>query len=182
MAAETGIPALDTILVWGGALSLAGGLATGVWRIARGGARLGRRVDEFIDDWQGEPSRPGVPARLGVMERMVGLESRMGGVEQDLRRIKHELYPNSGGSLRDAVDLANHRLSLLCPDETGPTGVPDLPGTAVPPRDTAGEPGPAAGDTGETTLHMTSEDPTGDSPGDTGDSGDSDGPAVPTTG
>ncbi|MGW7518082.1 hypothetical protein ACWGJ2_21095 [Streptomyces sp. NPDC054796] len=31
--------------------------------------------------------------------------------------MEHELYPNSGHSLRDAVDLANDRLARLCPDE-----------------------------------------------------------------
>lgn len=40
-----------------------------------------RRVSHFLDDWFGEESRPGVPARPGVMER---LDS----VEQDVASIK----------------------------------------------------------------------------------------------
>lgn len=163
MAAETGIPAVDTVLVWGGALSLTAGVLTLAWRGIRGGVRLGRRVDEFIDDWQGEPPRPGVPARPGVMERMGGLETRMGGVEDDLQRIKHELYPNSGGSLRDAVDLANQRLALLCPEDCSPP-----PGTGVPGGDTRGDTRRPAGDTDPDTLDVTSEDTPGDTPGDTG--------------
>lgn len=167
MAAETGVPALDTVLVWGGAVSLLVGVVTIMWRMVRGVVRFGRRVEDVIDDWQGEPPRPGVPARPGVMERMGSLETRMGGVEDDLQRIRHELYPNSGGSLRDAVDLANQRLAVLCPDDSTPA-----PGTTVPRGDTRGD---ARGDmrrrTGDTegdTPEVTSEDTTGDTPGDTG--------------
>lgn len=168
MAAETGVPAVDTVLVWGGAVSLAGGLAALAWRSTRGVVRFGRRVDQFIDDWQGEPPRAGVPARPGVMERMSGLEGRMGGVEDELQRIKHELYPNSGASLRDAVDLANHRLSLLCqPEDSPPSRVPGGPGSAVPSGDTASDPG----DTGRGAPGVTSEDTRGDRTGDTGDNG-----------
>ncbi|MEH0410996.1 hypothetical protein [Streptomyces scabiei] len=163
---ETGIPALDAALVWGGALSLLVGLGTVCWRVVRGSVRLGRRVDEFIDDWSGEPSRPGVPPRPGVMERMGGLEDRMGGLEEELQRIKHELYPNSGGSLRDAVDLANRRLALLCTEESA------LPGTAVPPGDTGGDTAPGGKDTAGDTARVTSEDTAGDT-------GDDDGQGVP---
>lgn len=159
MAAETGIPAVDTVLVWGGALSLTAGLLTLAWRGIRGGVRLGRRVDEFIDDWRGEPSRPGVPERPGVMVRMAGMEDRLAVLEDGLDRVMHELYPNSGGSLRDAVDLANHRLALLCPEDPAPP-----PGTVVPPGDTRR----TAGDTGGDTPDVTSEDTAGDTPGDTG--------------
>ncbi|MFF4755543.1 hypothetical protein ACWD5R_32050 [Streptomyces sp. NPDC002514] len=105
---------MDTLLVWGGMVSFAGGLLAVAWHLIRGAGRLGRRIDQFIDDWQGEPARPGLPARPGVMERMSGMEDR-------LTRVEHELYPNSGGSLRDAVDLANHRLALLCTDSEAPS-------------------------------------------------------------
>lgn len=163
MEAETGIPALDTVLVWGGAISLSAGLLTLGWRLVRGLVRLGRRVEHVMDDWQGEEARPGVAARPGVMERMAGLEGRMGGVEEDLRRIRHELYPNSGGSLRDAVDLANRRLALLCPEE--PT---DRRGTDVPPGDRRGDNRPEPGDADGWTPDVTSGDTSGDNPGDTG--------------
>lgn len=69
-----------------------------------------------MDDWAGEEPRPGVPGRPGVMERVSVIEDR-------LTRVEHELYPNSGQSLRDAVDLANQRLARLCPeppDDGGP--------------------------------------------------------------
>lgn len=112
---ETGIPALDAALVWGGAATVLSAVGALLWRAVRGVVRLGRRVDQFMDDWAGEEGRPGVPARPGVMERVSAIEER-------LQRVEHELYPNSGDSLRDAVDLANERLARLCPEE--PPGQP----------------------------------------------------------
>jgi hypothetical protein len=44
-----------------------------------------------------------------VTERLAVFEDRM-------CRVEHELHPNDGGSLRDAVDRANDRLSRICPD------------------------------------------------------------------
>lgn len=121
MSVETGIPALDTALVWGGAVSALAAVGAIAWRGLRGVVHLGRRVNDFMDDWVGEEGRPGVPGRPGVMERVSAIEDR-------LERVEHELYPNSGESLRDAVDLANQRLARLCePDETGPENPPDPP-------------------------------------------------------
>ncbi|MDX2643460.1 hypothetical protein PV341_07705 [Streptomyces sp. PA03-1a] len=105
----TGIPALDAVLVWGGALVALGAIVTGLWRGTAAVVRFFRRVTQFIDDYFGEEARPGVPARPGLMERMGGMEERLGAVY-------HEVFPNDGGSLRDAVDQANRRLRLMCPD------------------------------------------------------------------
>lgn len=114
----TGIPALDLVLVWGGAFTILAGAGTAAWRGIRGTLHLGRRVEQFMDDWIGEEARPGVPGRPGVMQRVSGIEER-------LARVEHELYPNSGGSLRDAVDMANVRLARLCADEEAPPSPPD---------------------------------------------------------
>lgn len=57
-----------------------------------------RKLGHFLDDVAGEPARPGVPARPGLMERLSAVES-------DTKAIHHEVFPNSGGSLRDQVDL-----------------------------------------------------------------------------
>lgn len=46
--------------------------------------------EHFMEDWFGEEERPGVPKREGVMERLATLD--------------HELKPNNGGSIKDAVD------------------------------------------------------------------------------
>ncbi|UQA94825.1 hypothetical protein [Streptomyces halobius] len=54
----TGIPALDTAPVWGGAITLLAGVTAVVWRGLRGTLRLARRAEEFTDDWAGEEERP----------------------------------------------------------------------------------------------------------------------------
>ncbi|WNI31499.1 hypothetical protein [Streptomyces sp. ITFR-6] len=106
----TGIPAIDAVLVWGGVGSVVMAAGAALWRITRGVLHMSRRVELFMDDWSGAEERPGVPGRPGVMARLGGFEDRM-------TRVEHELYPNSGESLRDAVDLANQRLALMCPDD-----------------------------------------------------------------
>lgn len=127
----TGVPALDAALVWGGALSLIIGVGTAVWRVVRAFSHITGRTGQFLDDWYGEGSRPGVPARPGVMERLSNVEGY-------LRSVQHEVKANSGASLRDAVDRANERLERLCPDlpepcvelaeeSPGPPVLPDEP-------------------------------------------------------
>lgn len=106
MPDPTGVPALDAFLVWATVATVVISLGTGLWRFVRAAVRIGRRVNVFFDDWYGQEGRPGVPARPGVLERVKGIEDRMQGVH-------HELQPNSGASLRDAVDLANCRLEQM---------------------------------------------------------------------
>ncbi|MFC8466020.1 hypothetical protein [Streptomyces sp. NPDC057250] len=115
----TGIAWLDAVLVWGGAATFFAALGGGLWRVVRGILRTIRRADQFMDDWYGEEPRGGVPGRPGVMQRVGEIEVRLDGVV-------HELHPNGGGSLRDAVDLANQRLRSLCPG-------PDQPEPECPP-------------------------------------------------
>lgn len=105
----TGNGLVDAILLWGAVAAALAGLCTVVWRVVRWAVLLGRKVNTFIDDFYGEEARPGVPARPGLLERV-------GGVEETLAGVVHELHPNDGGSLRDAVDLANRRLRRMCPD------------------------------------------------------------------
>lgn len=61
--------------------------------------RMARRVGDIHDDWRGEPARPGVEARPGVMER--------------LKTIEEEMRPNGGGSMRDAVNRLEVRLTSV---------------------------------------------------------------------
>lgn len=51
--------------------------------------RTWKKIESFLDDWIGEPARPGVPERLGVMDR--------------ISRIEHEVKPNGGSSMRDEI-------------------------------------------------------------------------------
>jgi hypothetical protein len=92
----TGSNVMNAVIIWCAALAAIGAGFAVIWRIFRGVRRMLQKVDQFIDDWNGVSSSPGHPERPGVMVR--------------LERIEHELVPNSGHSLRDAVDRLEHRL------------------------------------------------------------------------
>lgn len=88
---------MSLLLIWctvGPAVAAVLALA---WRLLVGIRRLVIRIDDFMDDWGGEAARPGVPRRPGVMER--------------LDYIEHQLKPNSGESLRDAVNRIENQLN-----------------------------------------------------------------------
>lgn len=94
-------------------------MSTALWRLVRGVLHFARRVEYFFDDWYGEEERAGVPARPGMMERVRGMEEGFRTFGERLLRMEHEMYPNDGESLRDAVDLANRRLVRLLPGGDG---------------------------------------------------------------
>lgn len=78
--------------------------------------RFIQRVVHFLDDWQGEEGRAGMPSHPGVMERLATLESRTA-----------QLTPNGGGHMVDAVrrieqNLAEHLEA--CPPPTGEEPTP----------------------------------------------------------
>jgi hypothetical protein len=117
MTDSTGVPAVDTLVLWGlAAAAIAGGLAV-VFRGVRWLFRWGHRIGQLVDDLIGTEERPGVPARPGVLERMVGIEGQVGDVESRLGRVEHELYPNEGSSLADAIRRVDRRTAQLCPDD-----------------------------------------------------------------
>jgi hypothetical protein len=93
-------------------LALAGGIVVvvgGVVALIRWLRHHLGGLADFINDWHGEPARPGVQPRPGVMERLAGIENRLTDVE-------HELKPNSGKSLRDAVNRVDARTARIAPD------------------------------------------------------------------
>ncbi|MFI6813288.1 hypothetical protein ACIBG7_12790 [Nonomuraea sp. NPDC050328] len=82
----TGIPWLDAFVV----ITIVGGALALLARALTGMARRLRRLSHFLDDWNGEEARPGVPYRPGFAERVALIEA--------------ELKPNHGSSLRDAIN------------------------------------------------------------------------------
>lgn len=109
MSQGTGFPVVDVAVIWSVAGAAIAGAVVLAWRAARGVRRIIERIDDFADDWAGTAARPGVPERKGVMARLDRIEGRITAVE-------HELQPNSGRSLRDAVDRVDRRTQTLAPD------------------------------------------------------------------
>jgi hypothetical protein len=108
----TSVPLVNSFVVWAGvlaALAAGGGVA---WRAVRPFRHAAQQFEEFIDDWRGTPARPGVPERPGMMVRVAGIEQQtqvIPELERRIARVEHELRPNGGASLRDAVDRVDAR-------------------------------------------------------------------------
>ena len=100
---------------------LAGAVAYGLLQLGKliaWIARLLLDIKQWLDDWKGEPQRPGFPARPGVPARIAAIEatsattvdtlvevqSTQRSMNDRLAALEAQLYPNGGGSLRDAVD------------------------------------------------------------------------------
>lgn len=65
-----------------------------------------KRVSYLLDDWFGEPSRPGVPGRKGVMERMSDQDKAIAGVRASVDPI---VDPTRDGNHAEVLA----RLSLI---------------------------------------------------------------------
>lgn len=107
----TGVPAVDAVVVWSVAAVAIASAAGVVWKLRRSWRRVEKGVAEFVADWRGTPARPGVRARPGMMERMSTLEEVTQQVDRRLRAVEHELRPNSGHSMRDAIDRVDRAIA-----------------------------------------------------------------------
>ena len=67
-----------------------------LWPVVRLAWRSLNRTQDFFDDWNGHPPRPGVPERPGVMARLSAIEDIGAGLQDQMRL-------NGGSSLRDVV-------------------------------------------------------------------------------
>jgi hypothetical protein len=105
-ADSTGVAALDTAAVWALAVTAVVGLGAVLWRVARRLRGLARQIEDFIGDWTGTAGRPGVEPRPGVMERLAQIEHRVDAVV-------HEVRPNGGDSMRDAINRVDSRTARL---------------------------------------------------------------------
>ena len=86
--------------------------------IALGGIAAGLRwihpimtgIHDFLSDWKGEPARPGVEARPGVLAQIGDLRCDLEGVKTDVEQIKADAasaafnsQPNHDSSSHDAL-------------------------------------------------------------------------------
>lgn len=85
----TGIGWLDWLLL---AAAVVTALGTG-WKVLYDRvAPVYRKIDNFLDDWSGQPERPGVPRQSGVMERLSQLEHNGGAsIKDSVTRIEMKL-------------------------------------------------------------------------------------------
>ena len=86
----------------GGALAVIAGAVAFI----RKAVPLVRRIGHFADDWFGEDARPGGKRTPGVLDRLSAIESR-------LERVESQFQPNSGSTLRDAVDRVEEQVQQL---------------------------------------------------------------------
>lgn len=104
-------PDPTTMAAWilaAGAISAA---LVAVWKLVVGVTRFVRRAGRFFDEWfgveayNGHDAKPSIPERMDKVEtHMAAMCSRIDEVDGKVRDIQHEVRPNHGHSLRDAVD------------------------------------------------------------------------------
>lgn len=82
-------------------MAAAGGV---VWGVLRWVFRGMRRVGRFLDEWNGTEERPGAPAVPGVPARLDIMDSRLEKIDTRVAAVEAQMSPNSGSTLRDAVD------------------------------------------------------------------------------
>lgn len=84
-----------------------------LWLMTRPLRRTAKGFEQFLEDWNGVPERPGFDAIPGVPERLRVLERNAKSDRDLLEKINHELHPNSGGSMRDQFDKARVDMDRL---------------------------------------------------------------------
>lgn len=94
---------LADVLIWAAAIGAV--FAAFKWVIP-----FARKASHFIDDVAGEPARPGSPARAGLMERVTNIEGTQAEHGKTIETVRHELFPNSGKSLRDQTNRMERKL------------------------------------------------------------------------
>lgn len=105
----SGLPQWFTSITLGDLVTtlLAFGVMLGaLWAMTRPVRRTSKGFEQFLEDWNGVPERPGFDAIPGVPERLRILERNARRDRELLEQINHELHPNSGGSMRDQLDKA----------------------------------------------------------------------------
>lgn len=110
------IPAIETIIVLASIVTAVTVIIVAVIKLGK----FTKKIIHFFDDFLGEEERPGVAARPGFSERMGHLEDTISKVDERLDLIEFkittidkELQPNSGLSIRDAINRIEKRIESL---------------------------------------------------------------------
>lgn len=70
-----------------------------------------KKIDRFLEEWNGDEARPGWPERPGVMKRLADLEQEVKTMKDELAKVSHEVKPNGGGSMRDSINRMESHLN-----------------------------------------------------------------------
>ena len=106
----------EILMMTGATLAAVTGIIVFSMKIAKGL----KRIVHFLDDFNGEEARPGIPERLGMSARISQLEDCVSSSRTELEQlnkkvtfIEKELHPNHGTSMRDKVDRIVLRLDTV---------------------------------------------------------------------
>lgn len=99
MTWPTWITELIPAAPWLAALAILAFVGVKLWPI-------GRKLGHLI----GEPARPGVEARPGLMERIANVEATQNDMQSKPDAVHHDGFPHSGNSLRDRVERIGRKL------------------------------------------------------------------------
>lgn len=78
-------------------------ILSGAWWFVKKLHTFSKRFDDFIEDWHGEPARPGVPEKPGIMERLSNQDEALGEICNRLTVVEKEVSYNSGSTIKDTV-------------------------------------------------------------------------------
>lgn len=108
-----------------GSIAAAIALFTFASTIGRRAWNFFRQVAYFLSDWFGETARPGVPSRPGVMERLDCQDKvleehtrKLGDISTRLVTVENELKPNTGKSVKDAVNRIDQNIQNITGGES----------------------------------------------------------------
>ena len=96
-------------LFWVCAVILIGGV---LWKP---GSVIWKRIKDFaqfLDEWAGKPEKRDRAGKV-TQEAVPGVASRLLDLERYTERIHHEVTPNHGGSIKDAVKRTEEAISEL---------------------------------------------------------------------